>query len=807
MATTPTQLPIPSEKPQDLKFNAGKIDEFVTSMGWTYTDRFGVKHYTIEGVRHIAELGFSAQLLSQEQRFNLFIQNSGYEVIGDYEDGPVTITEYNQLIRYDGELWKIIAATDIPFTTTGNNASSWIIDSAHLVSVGDAALRQNLYSDEDGLGDELLTVNQPYSGAVGISQHDQNKGWVSILNFGAKCDGVTDDTAAAQKAILACGEAGVHLFVPGVSVISEELYIRKPIKIFGTGPGTGYGPDALVYYKQRSGFLVKSEIPKRLRTRVSFRASSASPEDAALSVALNVQAEDVTLVDFSIFLDFDRTNSSPTLTGPAVDVGIFLGCRVQFTMERVHVLGYWREASCWFDFTNGYNSSTGNGYMPRFPDPTGVRYEDGTVTGGGDGCKLTNCFTKGGKWGIKVQGAHGKDGNIGYADDYYDGQSNALIYDNRGGFGFSDFNLNMCRIYGPEHHSRYRIYGRTGNYLTDPGGGAMVIDGIGGARSSPRGPQGMRFFSTRFTSGEAFRVRLVQVNRAVFYGCHHEIGSVAYNADGTTVSTDTYGPITTTVNCASIYTQNTGSQSVNYDCIANRDEFTNVDPHSTDRQTQLCGVVNVTDGLRNRYPGRDLKLYSPAGQSVRAYSYDDATASYLTTFVANANGMVLYRAALYPLNDNYTTNGRANQRWTQVYAVNSTISTSDATMKTQPREVTLSEVLAFSLILRLPGVWQWLEKYRSEGDNARIHSGPTVQAAISIMEANGLDWTQYSAFCFDKWEAKAEEKDERGEVITPAIEAGEIYSFRKEELTWWCMRAIAYQFDDLSKRVSVLESR
>lgn len=128
-------------------------------------------------------------------------------------------------------------------------------------------------------------------------------------------------------------------------------------------------------------------------------------------------------------------------------------------------------------------------------------------------------------------------------------------------------------------------------------------------------------------------------------------------------------------------------------------------------------------------------------------------------------------------------------------------------MKTQPREVTLSEVLAFSLILRLPGVWQWLEKYRSEGDNARIHSGPTVQAAISIMEANGLDWTQYSAFCFDKWEAKAEEKDERGEVISPAIEAGEIYSFRKEELTWWCMRAIAYQFDDLSKRVSVLESR
>ena len=50
MSTQPTQDPVPSELPRDLKFNAGKIDEFVTSMGWTYTDRFGNKHYTIEGI-------------------------------------------------------------------------------------------------------------------------------------------------------------------------------------------------------------------------------------------------------------------------------------------------------------------------------------------------------------------------------------------------------------------------------------------------------------------------------------------------------------------------------------------------------------------------------------------------------------------------------------------------------------------------------------------------------------------------------------------------------------------------------------
>lgn len=55
MSTTPSNQPVPSEKPQDLKFNAGKIDEFVTSMSQQYIDRFGEAHYTIEGLRGIAQ--------------------------------------------------------------------------------------------------------------------------------------------------------------------------------------------------------------------------------------------------------------------------------------------------------------------------------------------------------------------------------------------------------------------------------------------------------------------------------------------------------------------------------------------------------------------------------------------------------------------------------------------------------------------------------------------------------------------------------------------------------------------------------
>ncbi|MFH2244825.1 hypothetical protein ABK706_10435 [Enterobacter sichuanensis] len=59
MATQPTNLPVPSESPRDLKFNAGKIDEFTTSLAMQYIDRFGNAHFTIEGLKQIYNLGWN----------------------------------------------------------------------------------------------------------------------------------------------------------------------------------------------------------------------------------------------------------------------------------------------------------------------------------------------------------------------------------------------------------------------------------------------------------------------------------------------------------------------------------------------------------------------------------------------------------------------------------------------------------------------------------------------------------------------------------------------------------------------------
>lgn len=176
MATTPTSNPIPSEDPRDLKFNAGKIDEEVNGSADYYTDRFGAQRLTNTGRNN----KFQDAQTQREYDFQQFLLNSGYQFLGDYENGPYTITARNQIIRYQNEFWRLNAATNPPYATTGINSTSWTTDVTHLVSVGDATLRQDLASatgpDMIGLsgGSSKLrdAVNYVYPEAFGTNNDD-----------------------------------------------------------------------------------------------------------------------------------------------------------------------------------------------------------------------------------------------------------------------------------------------------------------------------------------------------------------------------------------------------------------------------------------------------------------------------------------------------------------------------------------------------------------------------------------------------------------------------------------------------------
>ncbi|WKM72875.1 hypothetical protein Q2T70_03765, partial [Klebsiella oxytoca] len=215
MSTYNTNNPLGSAAVKDLFDNAENLDFALNSLtALIWTDRLGKTRRSFFGM----ESAFVTQLTSQESRFNTFIQSSGYQIVGDYTTGPLTLTEYNQLIRYNNELYKLTAATDIPFTTAGNTDETWTgTDAAHFVSVGDAALRQNLDSDEEGMGDAMMAVKQPYLGATRQTQHDKNARFPDVFDWYM---GESDHTLMFQRA----ANSGVaSIFVPDGEYIVGDI--------------------------------------------------------------------------------------------------------------------------------------------------------------------------------------------------------------------------------------------------------------------------------------------------------------------------------------------------------------------------------------------------------------------------------------------------------------------------------------------------------------------------------------------------------------------------------------------------------
>lgn len=183
MATQPTNLPVPSESSRDLKFNAGKIDEFVTSLSQQYIDRFGKHHYTIEGLK---------QLVLEH------IYNLGWNLAGSFQDGG-TVSSAGDLLQDEStNIWyrwddletlpKTVPPGSTPASAGGTGEGKW-----QPVDVADV-LRKDLANPL--MGDAMLAVQQPFTGSVGRTQHDKNAEHISPLDAGAVGDAVADDTAA-----------------------------------------------------------------------------------------------------------------------------------------------------------------------------------------------------------------------------------------------------------------------------------------------------------------------------------------------------------------------------------------------------------------------------------------------------------------------------------------------------------------------------------------------------------------------------------------------------------------------------------
>jgi hypothetical protein len=174
--------------------------------------------------------------------------------------------------------------------------------------------------------------------------------------------------------------------------------------------------------------------------------------------------------------------------------------------------------------------------------------------------------------------------------------------------------------------------------------------------------------------------------------------------------------------------------------------------------------------------------------------------------------------------DNTQTWGTPSKRWSVIYAATGAINTSDAREKTPVSALTDAEVAAAMELSNEIGTYQFLSAVALKGDAARHHIGMTVQRAIEIMQAHGLDPMRYGFICHDNWAEEIKQHEpvvefedtgtlgENGDplmrevVISPAltevIPAGDRYSFRYDELGLFISRGLAERIKTLEKGLS-----
>lgn len=162
-------------------------------------------------------------LASQTQaQLNQWALDKSFTEIGDFTAG-FTITERQQIAlfngewyRWDGALPKVVAPGSTPVGTGGIAQGGWL-------SVGDAALRS-------GLADPNSAV--PVGGVAAGKIAKRVSGWVTPEEFGAKADGLTDDTAAIQAAVNA---SDFVWFTSGKTYMAALIYIRAGMTLVGWG--------------------------------------------------------------------------------------------------------------------------------------------------------------------------------------------------------------------------------------------------------------------------------------------------------------------------------------------------------------------------------------------------------------------------------------------------------------------------------------------------------------------------------------------------------------------------------------------
>jgi hypothetical protein len=144
-----------------------------------------------------------------------------------------------------------------------------------------------------------------------------------------------------------------------------------------------------------------------------------------------------------------------------------------------------------------------------------------------------------------------------------------------------------------------------------------------------------------------------------------------------------------------------------------------------------------------------------AGYSVTrpngTYQLSVSTAGDYWSVTTPTHGIRLYSSTIRPNSDNIMSLGTAGNRYKTVYAGTGTINTSDANEKQQIEDLDASEKAVGIALKGMIKKFKFNDAVAEKGDGARIHVGVIAQDVGKAFVDNGLNPNQYGIFCEDVW--------------------------------------------------------
>jgi parallel beta-helix repeat protein len=135
---------------------------------------------------------------------------------------------------YDGSQW--IDAGDVGTVADGSITEAKLANSAVTsAKIADGSIVNADVNNSAGIVASKLSFTQAGSAAIVRTVDSKLKDFVSVKDFGAVGDGITDDTVAIQAAIDYASGKNIELMLPGTYLCNKELNLRSNTCLAGGG--------------------------------------------------------------------------------------------------------------------------------------------------------------------------------------------------------------------------------------------------------------------------------------------------------------------------------------------------------------------------------------------------------------------------------------------------------------------------------------------------------------------------------------------------------------------------------------------